>query len=63
MESDILDFPPSFHFIGYVRQIAIHGDTMWALMDSDGEPVCISANRSAPYFFAADHEITVVQRH
>jgi len=49
--------------IGFVRQIPVHGDLMWALIDYDGEPLCISDNRSVPYFYAAEHEITVVMRH
>lgn len=63
MEGDQIEFPASSYFTGYVRQVSVHGDIMWALMDSDGEPVCISSERSVPFFYAANHEITVVLRH
>lgn len=63
MEAVKIDFPASSFLTGYVSKIRIHGDDMWALMDCQGQIVCVSSERAGPFFYASDHDITVVQRH
>lgn len=58
-----VEFPQSSFFLAYVVRNEIDGEEWWSLMDSEGIEVCASNARSGPYFFAAEHEITVVMRH
>lgn len=53
------DFPPSSYFEGYVRKFLEDDHEIWALFDCDGIAVCVSGNRSDPFYFAVAHEITV----
>ncbi len=63
MEADRTEFPASSYHTGYVRQVDVHGDVMWALVSFDGDPICIASQKSSVYFFAQNHDIKVVLRH
>lgn len=54
-----VEFPPSSYFEGYVRKFLEDGQEIWTLFDCDGIAVCRSYDRSVPFYFAHQHEITV----
>ncbi|WP_037069669.1 hypothetical protein [Rhizobium favelukesii] len=59
--SDTDAFPP-LEAHCYVRQAETEdGRQGWALIDSDGEVELFSENRSDVFFYAAAHEIRIVQ--
>lgn len=47
-------------WMAYIRQVEIDGRREWALFDGDGEIVHHSADRSAAFFFAFNHDVKVV---
>jgi hypothetical protein len=49
--------------IGYIRPQLQEGREFWVLFDEDGVPLCVSMNRSEPFFYAAEHEVRVLVRH
>ncbi|MBP1861497.1 DUF1150 family protein [Rhizobium herbae] len=63
MEADRTEFPASTDHTGYIRKVDVEGDTMWALVDFDGDPICIANRKSSIYFFARNHDIKVVLLH
>ncbi len=44
---------------GYIRRFTARGTEFWALFDDCGVELVASTNRSSPFFFAAEHDITV----
>lgn len=47
-------------WMAYIREVEVDGRREWALFDGDGFIVHQSENRSSAFFFAAEHEVTVL---
>lgn len=47
---------------GYVREFDRDGEPFWTLFDDRGNELLASTNRSAAFFYAAEHELTVMMR-